>query len=85
MSIQQRQTRLREIIIDTNSWPDFYSCFHDEDDLRSGAGKDLHPKRANRGVSHDAYDLLKRHVTSLGIGDQLSQSIIEALEWKKVH
>jgi hypothetical protein len=59
---------LCEIIVKQISWPTLHSCFHDEDDLRLGGGKDLHPKRANHGVDHDAHDFLKRHVTSLGIG-----------------
>lgn len=45
--------------VEPNSWPNFHSCCHDDDDLRSSGGKDLLPKRANRGVDHDAHDLLK--------------------------
>jgi hypothetical protein len=80
---------LREVIVDTYAWPNFYSCFHDDegDDpaARQDSGEELHKKRPNRQQDHDAHSALERHVTSLGLGDQLTEKIVEALTWKKKH
>ncbi|KAJ4257381.1 hypothetical protein NW762_008500 [Fusarium torreyae] len=78
---------LREVIIDTYAWPSFYSCFYDEDGpilLRKG-GEVLERKRANRQVDHDTHSSLEEHVLDLGLGDYLTDQLIEALVWKKRH
>ncbi|WZH48191.1 Putative f-box domain containing protein [Fusarium acuminatum] len=84
-----RANSLREVIVDTYSWPSHYSIFYDTDDpvlLPQESGKGLDAKRANRGhVDHDAHSFLERHVTSLGLEDHLTGLIVEALAWKKQH
>ncbi|KIL88794.1 hypothetical protein FAVG1_08043 [Fusarium avenaceum] len=84
-----RANSLREVIVDTYSWPSHYSVFYDADDpvlLPQESGEGLDAKRANRRhVDHDAHSLLERHVTSLGLGEHLTCLIAEALAWKKQH
>ncbi|OBS25407.1 hypothetical protein FPOA_05940 [Fusarium poae] len=77
---------LREVIVDTYAWPNFYSYFHDEGDdpePRQDSGEDLNETRPNRQIDQDAHLALERHVTSLGLGDQLTEDIVVALTWKK--
>ncbi|KAM0334651.1 hypothetical protein ACHAPQ_005040 [Fusarium lateritium] len=80
---------LREVIVDTYSWPSHYSIFYDEDYpviLPQDGGEGLDAKRANRRhVDHNAHCFLERHVTSLGLGDHLTGLIVETLAWKKRH
>ncbi|KAJ4007219.1 hypothetical protein NW752_007803 [Fusarium irregulare] len=78
---------LREVIVDTYAWPNYYACLHDESDdlLRPDGGEESNEKRPNRQLDHEAHMALERHVTSLGLGDPLTTRIVEALTWKKKH
>ncbi|KAL4732297.1 hypothetical protein ACLX1H_001308 [Fusarium chlamydosporum] len=80
---------LREVIVDIYAWPNFYPCLHDEESddpvLRQESGEELNTKRPNRQVDHHGHSALERHVTSLGLGDQLTDKIVGALAWKKKH
>ncbi|GKU01129.1 f-box containing protein [Fusarium langsethiae] len=81
---------LREVIVDTHAWPNFYSCFYEADEAddpppRQDSGEELNKKRPNRQINQDAHSALERHVTSLGLGDQLTEKIVGALTWKKKH
>ncbi|RGP61455.1 f-box domain containing protein [Fusarium sporotrichioides] len=81
---------LREVIVDTHAWPNFYSCFYEANEAddpppRQDSGEGLNKKRPNRQINQDAHSALERHVTSLGLGDQLTEKIVGALTWKKKH
>ncbi|KAM0548921.1 hypothetical protein ACHAO7_006346 [Fusarium culmorum] len=79
---------LREVIVDTSAWPNFYSCFYGEGDdpgPRQDSGEELNKKRPNRQIDQDAHLALERHVASLDLGDQLTEKIVQALTWKKKH
>lgn len=78
---------LREVIVDTYAWPYYHTCLRDEGDdlVRQEGGEELNEKRPNRQLDHEAHSALERHVTSLGLGDQTTTKIVEALAWKKKH
>ncbi|KAL6916070.1 hypothetical protein FSST1_007565 [Fusarium sambucinum] len=79
---------LREVIVDTYAWPNFYSCFHDGGDdpePRQDSGEGLNKTHPNRQIDQDPHSALESHVTFLGLGDQLTEKIVGALAWKRKH